>query len=146
MLAMPACSRCPATHSLAASMNSSMMRLAILRGARVTPVMAPNSSNSIDPRDAGLLQVSGDALIGGQHELLDDAVGDIARRPRDARHGAQFVELDERLGKIEIDGAAAHAFLVEHQRQFLHELEALYQWLIALAHGGVAFQQQVDVG
>src|ERR1035437_9535326 len=47
MLAMPACSRCPATHSLAASMNSSMMRLAILRGARVTPVMAPNSSNSM---------------------------------------------------------------------------------------------------
>ena len=29
---MPACSRCAATASLAASMNSSMMRLAMLRG------------------------------------------------------------------------------------------------------------------
>src|ERR1035437_2081550 len=102
--------------------------------------------NPVDGGDAGMFQVSGDALVGRQHELLDDAVGDIARRARDAGHGAQFVELDERFRQVEIDGAPAHALLVEHQREFLHQLEALYQRLIALAHGGVAFQQQVDVG
>ena len=44
---MPAFSRCAATASLAASMNSSISRCAMLRGARVTPVIAPNWSNSI---------------------------------------------------------------------------------------------------
>src|ERR1035437_8957316 len=102
--------------------------------------------NPVDGGDAGLLQVSGDALVGRQHELLDDAVGDIARRARDAGHGAQFVELDERFRQVEIDGAAAHALLVEHQRQLLHQLEARHQRLVALAHNGVAFEQQVDVG
>ena len=42
----PAASRCEATASFAASMNSSIRRCAMLRGARVTPVISPNSSNS----------------------------------------------------------------------------------------------------
>ena len=102
--------------------------------------------NAVDGGDAGMLQVRRHALVGRQHELLDEAVGDVARRARDAGHGAQFVELDERLGQVEIDGAAAHALAVEDQRQFLHQLEARHQRLVALAQRGVAFQQQVDVG
>ena len=71
---------------------------------------------------------------------------DVARRARDAGHGAPLVELDQRLREIEIDGAAAHALAVEHQRQLLHQLEALHQRPVALAHSGVAFEQQVDIG
>ena len=81
----------------------------------------------------GVLQVRRHGFIGGQHELFDDAMGDVARRARDAGHGAPLVEFDQRLGQIEIDGAAAHALAVQDQRQLLHQLEALHQRGVALA-------------
>ena len=54
-----------------------------------------------------------DALVGGEHEFFDQAMRDVALGARDAFHQAEFVELDDRLGKIEIDRAAALAFAVE---------------------------------
>ena len=88
-------SRCPATASFAASMNSSMMRCAMLRGLR-----------------------------------------------DDARHLAEFVEFDQRLRHIEIDGAAPDALAVQDQRQFPHQFEAAHQSRVALAQLGVAFQNR----
>ena len=55
---------------------------------------------------AFILQIAGHGLVGGQHELLDDAMGDVAFRAGDAAHQAVLVELDHRLRQIEIDGAA----------------------------------------
>src|SRR6185437_7311132 len=55
--------------------------------------------------DAFLFQVSGDSLVCGEHELFDNAMCDIARRPCDSRHFSQRIELDRRLWHIEVDGA-----------------------------------------
>ena len=74
--ARPRFSRCAATASFAASMNSSMSRCAMLRGAR-------------------------------------DHAG----------HLPELVELNQRLGHIEIDRPALDPLPVQHQRQFPHQLE-----------------------
>ncbi len=102
--------------------------------------------DAVDGGDAGVLQVRCHGLVGGEHELLDQAVGDVARGAGDAGHFAELVELDQRFGQVEIDRAAAHALAVQDQRQFLHQLEALHQRAVAVAQPGVAFEQQVDVG
>src|SRR5690554_4303297 len=47
MAGISACFMCASTASFAASMNSSIRRCARLRGARLTPVISPNWSNSI---------------------------------------------------------------------------------------------------
>ena len=36
-----------------------------------------------------------------------------------------FVELDDRLGQIEIDGAAAFALAIQNQRQIAHQFETV---------------------
>ncbi len=102
--------------------------------------------DTIDAGGDGGGQVRGHRFIGGQHELFDDAVGDVARGTADAGHGAPFVELDQRLGHVEIDRAAAHALAIHQQRQFPHQLEALDQRLVALALGGIAFEHKMNIG
>ncbi len=67
--------------------------------------------------DAGGFQVRGHGFVSRQHELFDDAVGDVARRAADAGHRARLVELDQRFGHVEIDRAAAHPLAVQYQRQ-----------------------------
>ena len=99
-----------------------------------------------DGRDFQGFQVRGDGFVRRQHELLDQAMRDVARRAGDAGHFAEFVELEQRLGQIEIDGAAADALAVQDQRQFLHPLEALDQLLIALQQRRIAFEHAVDRG
>ena len=90
----PAASMCEATASFAASMNSSMRRCAMLRGAA-----------------------------------------------RHADHLAEFVELEQRLRQIEIDGPAPDALAVQHQRQLTHHLEARHQRRVTLAQCRIAFEQ-----
>jgi hypothetical protein len=58
-------------------------------------------------RNVEFLEVRGDSFIRREHEFLDDAVRCISRSAADAGHLAPFVEFDERLGEIKIDGAAA---------------------------------------
>jgi len=41
-----------------------------------------------------------------EHELFDEAVSDVALAARDVGHALLFVEFDDRLGEIEVDGAA----------------------------------------
>ena len=89
--------------------------------------------NAVDRGTPACFQVRGHRLIGGQHELLDERCAMLRGDARHAGHGAALVELDQRLGQIEIDGAAADALAIEDQGQFLHQLEALDQRRIALA-------------
>src|SRR5271157_1835260 len=58
--------------------------------------------DAVERGDVLVLQVAGDALVGRQHELLDDAVRDVALRARDALHQSVLVELDDRLRQIEV--------------------------------------------
>ena len=97
--------------------------------------------DAVDRRFQMLFEMRGHSLIGRQHELLDQAVRDIPRRPRDPHHGAELVELDERLRQVEVDRPAPHALAIQDQRQFLHELEARHQRLVPFAQRGVALQQ-----
>ena len=99
-----------------------------------------------DGRDFQGFQMRGDGFIGRQHELLDQAMRDVARRARDAGHFAELVELEQRLGQIEIDGPAADALAVQDQRQLLHPLEALDQPLVALEQRWIAFEHAMDRG
>ena len=46
-------------------------------------------------------------LVGEQHELLDQAMGDVALGGEDRRHAAGLVEHQLVLGQVEVDRAAA---------------------------------------
>lgn len=76
-----------------------------------------------DRCDPSLLQVRSDGFVGRKHELLNDAVRDIAGAARDTGHFSKLVELDQRFRHVEIDGAASNTFLVQDQRQLTHQLE-----------------------
>src|SRR5580698_10032971 len=96
--------------------------------------------------DGGLLQVRRHGFIRREHEFLDQPVRDVARATGDAGHFAKFVEFDQRLRHVEIDGAAPDALLVQHQRQFPHQFEARDERRVSLAESGVAFQQGMHGG
>ena len=63
--------------------------------------------HAIDGCNAFLFEVGGDGFIGREHELLDEAMGKETLGAGDGLHETVLVEFDERLGKIEVDGAAA---------------------------------------
>jgi hypothetical protein len=56
-----------------------------------------------------------------------------------------FIELDDRLGQIEINRASSHTLAVQNQRQIAHQFEARNQFGIALARAGIAFEDGVHV-
>jgi len=62
---------------------------------------------------AALDEVVRDGAIGGEHELFDEAMGDVAFAAADIGHLLVVVELDDRFGKIEIDGTVFSAAGVE---------------------------------
>ncbi len=86
------------------------------------------------------LEISGHRFVGGQHELLDKAVCDVALRAGDAGHAPELVELDERLRQVEVDGTALLAPLVQDERQLFHQLEILHKVGVALAGSRLARQ------
>ncbi len=102
--------------------------------------------DAVDGWDLELLQVAGHGFVGGQHELLDDSVRDVPGAPYHSHHLAEFVELDERLRQIEVDGAATHALPVEDERQFLHGLEARSHVRIFRAQCRIPFEDRVHLG
>ena len=51
-------------------------------------------------------QVPRDGLVRRQHELFDDAVGELPLAAPDARHRTLLVEHDQRLRQVEVDRAA----------------------------------------
>ena len=80
--------------------------------------------NAINRRVTGLFKMRGHRFVGGQHELLDNPVGDVARAARDAGHDAGFVEFDQRLREVEVDRAALVALVLQNFSQLAHQLEA----------------------
>ena len=58
---------------------------------------------------AGLLQALGGGDVGGDHELLDQAMRIEALLALDRDRAAGVVEPDRGLGQIEVEGAAAAA-------------------------------------
>jgi hypothetical protein len=68
-----------------------------------------------------------DALVGGEHELFDEAVRPAALGADDGFHVAVGVELDDGLGEVEVDGAATVALGVELESEFEHLVEMRVQ-------------------
>ena len=59
--------------------------------------------NAVDRRHAEIFEPCCDALIGGEHEFLNEAVGPGALGLGNAAHLSLLVELDHRLGQVEIN-------------------------------------------
>jgi len=54
----------------------------------------------VNAKDHGAqgFEMGGHGFVRGQHELLNEAMGDVARSAGDAGHFSEFVEFEERLG------------------------------------------------
>ena len=81
--------------------------------------------DAVERRHAEILEPNGDTLVGGEHELFDEAVGPGALGAGDAAHLAVLVELDDRLGQIEVDRSALFAALVHQHGESFHPFKAL---------------------
>src|SRR6185437_6408341 len=79
--------------------------------------------DAVEGRNALVLEVMGHALVGREHELLDEAVSDITLGAGDAAHEAEFVKFNYRFRKVKINGAAALALAVEDHSQIAHQLK-----------------------
>src|SRR5208337_5017306 len=102
--------------------------------------------DAMEGLDATGIELVSDGAIRGEHELLDDAVGDVALAAGDAGYLLLFIEGDDRLGEIEIDGAIFGAAGVEQQRKALHGAEMVVELGVASGHFRIALENFVDVG
>ena len=82
--------------------------------------------DAVDGRDALRFEPVGDALVGAEHELFDEAMRPAALAAHDGLHVAIGVELDDWLGEIEVDGAAAHALRIEAKGELEHAFKGLW--------------------
>src|SRR5262245_45366899 len=89
--------------------------------------------------------MTGNRFVCGQHELFDKSMGNVAGTSGDADHLTLWIELNDRLGEIEIDGTSLHALAIELEGEFFHQIEALDQASIPHAKARVALEQKVDV-
>ena len=95
---------------------------------------------------AAFEQVVCDGAVGGEHELFNDAMGDVALAAADVGHVLLVVEFDDRLGEIEIDRAIFAAAGIEELGQIFHGAEMVVHVGVALARFGIAVEDLVDVG
>src|SRR5216684_3592257 len=102
--------------------------------------------NPVERSGALRLDILGDALVGREHEFLNQPVCHIAFRARDALHQSELVEFDHRLRQVEVDRSPSMAFAVQDQSQVTHEFEPWHQSGITLAHNGIALEHGVDRG
>ena len=100
--------------------------------------------DAVERRNAEIFNPDGHALVGGEHELLDEAVGPGALGAGDAAHFAVLIELDDGLGKIEIDRSALFAALVHEDGELFHALEVRHQCGVARPRFGVALKNCMD--
>ncbi len=101
--------------------------------------------NAVKRGDAEILKPGGNALVGGEHEFLNQAIGPGALGAGDAAHLAVLVELDDRLGQIEVDGAALFTAPIHEDGEFFHPLKFRNQRGIAGAHFRVALNDGVNL-
>src|SRR5882762_9862101 len=71
---------------------------------------------------------------------------DVALRAGYALHQSKLVELNHGFGQVKIDRTAALALAVEDHGQLAHELKRWHQRGVALAGGGIIFEDGVDRG
>ncbi len=102
--------------------------------------------DAMDAFDGAMQEIMRDGSIGGEHELFNDAVGDVALAARDVGHALLRVELDDRFGEIEIDGAVFVAPGVEEKGETFHGAEMMIEMGVARGHFRIAFEDLVDVG
>src|SRR5579875_246834 len=102
--------------------------------------------NAMERRDFAALEIGRDGFVCCEHELLDDAVGDVADAAGNSDHAAHSVEFDDRLGKIEINGTARVAAGVEDESESFHQAKIFFERDVTLAHFGIAFEDSVYVG
>jgi hypothetical protein len=67
--------------------------------------------------------VARDRFVRQQHELLDQPHAVEPHRFLDVDREALFVQLDDRLGQVEIEASSHPAFLLQHLRQTPQGLE-----------------------
>ena len=92
--------------------------------------------DAVDGGDALRGEPGGDALVGGEHELFDQAVRPAALGADDGFHVAVGVELDDGLGEVEVDGAATLALGIEAEGELEHGVEGFGELRLL---GGDAF-------
>ena len=82
----------------------------------------------MDPVDGGQpahLEEARHPLVGGEHELLHQPVGIVARAAHDLRHPPLLIEDDLRLGQIEVDASARLPLPRELLRELVGDLQIL---------------------
>src|SRR5260370_36697130 len=87
----------------------------------------------------------GDGAIGGEHELFNEAMSDVALAARDVGHALLFVKFDDWLGEIEVDGAVFVSAGVEEKGELLHVAGAGSERGVTLRHFRITFEYFVDV-
>ena len=102
--------------------------------------------NAVEAGDAVRLEMVRDRLVGREHEFFDEAMREVALGAGDGLHQSELVELDDGLGQIEVDRSAALAFAIQDLCEVAHQLECRDQRGVALAQGGVAFEDGIDGG
>src|SRR5262245_33701575 len=69
--------------------------------------------NAVKAGHADGLQVRGHCFVGSEHELLDEAMGNVALGATNGNHFPEFVKFDDRFGQVEINGAASLSLLIQ---------------------------------
>ncbi len=100
--------------------------------ARVGPFV-----DAVERRPSRGGEFPGDALVGQEHELLDDAVGEVALGGDDARHPALGVEPDIGIRQVEIHGPPGVPFPRQGAAQPRHVLQEGNQPGVERAQGWV---------
>src|SRR5258708_20740367 len=60
--------------------------------------------NAMERIDAAAKEIRGDGAVGGEHEFFNEAVSDVALAARDVGHALLFVEFNDGLREIGVDG------------------------------------------
>ena len=100
--------------------------------------------NAVQRAEPAALEVARDRLVGGQHELFDQPVRDVAFAADDANHLSRGVEFDHRSGQIEINRAKPRAPRIEDHREVPHRSKFFGKVGIFRSGGRVALQYGID--
>ena len=101
--------------------------------------------DAVKSLDAAADQVMSDGAICREHELFNEAVGDVAFTAADVGHALLFVEFDDGFGQIEVDRAIVFAARVEEKSEATHGAEVVMEVRVAFRHFGIAGEDLVDV-
>ena len=102
--------------------------------------------DAIERRHTEVFEPRGNALVCGEHEFFDEAIGPGSFGFGDAAHLAVLVELDDWLRQIEVDASALFAALVHQAGKVTHAFEVGDQGSVAGARFRIAFEDCVDRG